>query len=79
MAKCKACGAEIKWVEMDPSGKPMPVDPAPLSVVLSIKDMPYDLIDKELSSRKYNRAVVVRAYQPHWASCPAADQFRKRG
>ena len=32
MAKCKGCGAEIAWVQVE-SGKLMPVDPPSLTVV----------------------------------------------
>lgn len=45
------------------SGRLMPVDAKPLKMV-----MPFALGCK-----------MVDAYTPHWATCPQAEQFKKKG
>ncbi len=62
MSKCRACKAEIMFIEMA-SGKKMPVDAKPL-IVVQVKD---------------GIGKVIEAYYPHWATCPGAHAFRKKG
>ncbi|MGE5585779.1 MAG: hypothetical protein ACM309_09680 [Bacillota bacterium] len=59
MTTCKGCGREIKWLRTE-AGKQMPVDPEPVTVVLT-------------------DGRVFRGYRPHWATCPKAEQFRRKG
>jgi hypothetical protein len=61
MTKCKACKADILWVDM-PTGKKMPLDAQPCKMVI-VKDGIGEIVD---------------AYTPHWATCPGADQFRRK-
>jgi len=60
---CKGCGREINWVKTL-NGKNMPVDPEPQTMVVTTKN------DKAWVSKT--------CYVPHWATCPNADDFRKR-
>lgn len=79
MSKCKACGAEIKWILMR-TGKKMPVDSQKVpykadpggALTLVTEDgrvVPKAVLD--LDSDKYG-------YTSHFATCPAADTFRRR-
>ncbi len=65
MANCRTCGARILWFRMEGSGKPMPVDADALRVIVPTA------IDGE--------GRVVVAYRSHFATCPDADQHRKKG
>ena len=68
MSICKSCGAEIFWQKL-PNGKLMPYDAEPYLVVTEedVKNPAY-WCDKE------------GAYHiTHFATCPNANQHRKRG
>ena len=83
MSKCRSCGAEIKWIRTF-SGKNMPVNAE------MIHFFPKSGEKTELFVTE-DGAVVhgVRAeedqkfthigYISHFATCPNADQHRKRG
>jgi hypothetical protein len=59
---CKTCGAKIMWVTTK-DGKNMPLDtPGEPRIVLDEK----------------NVAHVVRTFISHFATCPEADQHRKK-
>lgn len=62
MPTCKSCGATIIWTEME-SGKKMPLNPLLYTVVV---------VDAGTG-----RGKVVQGREPHWATCPGADGFRK--
>jgi hypothetical protein len=64
MATCKSCGKEIQWVKMD-SGKAMPVDVTPKSMVQVSGDGHDEPMGK-----------VVRVFESHFATCPNAAQHR---
>jgi len=66
MAKCKSCGAEIIWFKMVKTGKNMPVDLPGTKAIVAV------------SSEDSPHGMMVTAYTPHWATCPAADSFRKK-
>lgn len=59
---CASCRANILWIKMAKSGKPHPVDPKPFKFVVENQDGGY----------------VAVGYQSHFASCPNADQHRKK-
>ena len=63
MKTCK-CGTKIKFLKMQ-TGKTMPVDAEqPLKVVVPVS-----------GTDTYR---VATGYTPHFATCPLADQFRKK-
>lgn len=65
---CRECGAKIAFVVMSGTGKRMPVNlPAEKRIV-------------EVS-RFHNESLfgVRDCYVSHFATCPAADRFRKAG
>lgn len=59
------CGARVRWVVTAATGKRMMVDAKPEKRVIL--------------GTKTKKAHVVDTYMPHWATCPLADEFRKKG
>ena len=79
MAKCKACGAEIIWIEMK-TGKNMPCNAQKIpykntfpkgNLLLITPDGRLARGELDLNSDDYG-------YESHFATCPAAQKFRKR-
>jgi len=68
--KCK-CGADIAFIEMV-SGKKMPVD-AKAEQMVWIPELKDAIV---FSDRK---GEMVKVYRPHWATCPLAKDFKKKG
>lgn len=66
--KCKSCFAEIRWVKTM-SGKAMPVDAKPEKrfVITGNNDEGTPVGD------------VRDTFVSHFATCPQADAFRKKG
>lgn len=81
--KCRGCGATIIFIK-SVSGKFIPCNPTP--VYLKMKENGPDkivtaygaVLSGEVAGDD-NLAGTVVGYVPHWATCPAADTFRKRG
>ena len=61
--KCKECHADIYWVKTV-NGKNMPVNIKKETIVIH-----------DAKSDAYK---MVTGYTPHWATCSAADKFRKK-
>lgn len=81
MSTCKSCGAEIVWIRMK-SGKMMPCD------ALGVAYDPDDngtltLITPDGEIVKGNPSQDFKhckwGYCSHFATCPNADQHRRRG
>lgn len=79
MPICKKCGAEVRFIRMK-SGKYMPVD---------AERKPYregghevfitDGGEKVRGGTPFgNEPVDGYGYTPHWATCPYADDFRRK-
>lgn len=62
MPKCKSCGAEIEWIKTD-KGKNAPIDAKPIKVWSQTRGGAWMLIDGHVS---------------HFATCPNANQHRKK-
>lgn len=81
MAKCKGCGAEIIWI-MSPSGKVIPCDPIPVPYWQQTKAKGKIVTrnGEVISCYLYGdpETVTGEGYVPHWATCPAAGQFRRK-
>lgn len=82
-AKCKSCGAIIRWVVM-PGGKKMPVDnePHPEGNVFIHSDgiQAAVLTQEELKAAFRNvqmGAVNENRHRSHFATCPFASTHRK--
>lgn len=85
MPKCRSCGAEIRWIRMQ-SGKSMPVDPKMLAARLPEADEKTEVLITEggatirgvVCDLDFLDDIQWPCFRPHWASCPHADQHRKR-
>jgi hypothetical protein len=64
MAKCKGCGAEIEFIKLK-SGKIMPID--------SKKRLFY-MNNEDADNLQW---LAFWGHEPHFATCPQADKFRK--
>jgi len=42
------------------------------------KKMPLDIKPKQMIQVKDGIGQAIPVYMPHWATCPAADKFRKK-
>ena len=62
MAKCKGCGAVIVFIKLQ-SGKLTPIDAKQKSFYYNPKN---------------DEWVLLKGHELHFATCPKADQFRKK-
>jgi len=79
MSTCRSCGAEIKWIKTIAS-KNMPVDPELISSddlehgdVLVTEDGHVTKVDHSCNDYE-----SVDGYVSHFATCPHADQHRRK-
>lgn len=83
MAKCKGCGAEIIWI-MSPAGKAIPCDPGVVYYSLARGGFNDTVVLKnghvitKCSIEDNPERADGIGYVPHWATCPAAGQFRRK-
>lgn len=82
MARCKACGASIVWIATQ-AGKNMPCD-AELFIYWEDKKGKHTIITPNGETVRANiegdmRLATGIGYIPHWATCPQASNFKKRG
>ena len=81
MSRCKKCGKEIVWIKT-PGGKSMPCDPNQVVYYKKkggsqkIVTPNGEVVSAELSGSPGTETGV--GYISHFATCPAADQFRRR-
>jgi hypothetical protein len=62
MPTCKACGAEIRWIETA-AGARMCLDSKPEKRYVYHKGL--------------QKWFFLDSFMPHWATCPKAKQFKK--
>lgn len=83
MSTCRGCGSTIDWIRMK-SGKSMPVDPEPVFVEeegsKTFVTDEGDTVTGQIvwPETKEEKARLTVAFVPHWATCPAAGQFRRK-
>lgn len=79
MARCKSCGAEIIWIKMA-SGKAMPCNPQKISYRNTFDRGGLTLIttDGKIAIGTPDPGSDSYGYESHFATCPAAANFRKR-
>lgn len=79
-SRCKSCGRYIIWAKSETTGRMMPVDAEPSAegtfVLLGFEDPP--IAAKPDGSGDPLAAATAR-HTSHFATCPDADQHRKRG
>lgn len=81
MATCKGCGARIVWIKT-PDGKSMPCDAQQViykqragakgKIVTSNGEVVSAEVTNDLGT------ATGIGYVPHWATCPAADGFKRK-
>lgn len=76
MSRCRGCGAEIEWVRMK-SGKTMPVDLEPVFVAEGGNQVFVTDEGETITGSAAAENTGEVGFIPHWATCPAAGQFRK--
>lgn len=84
MSRCRSCNAEIKWIKME-SGKSMPVDASGISYSETFHP---GAKGNNVLTLVTERGTIVRTvfdpagdkigYMSHFATCPNANQHRKR-
>lgn len=79
MAKCKACGADIIWIKTK-NGKPMPCDSQKIPYRNTFPKGSLTLVcpDGRIAKGEFDITSDTFGYQSHFATCPAADRYRKR-
>ena len=82
MAKCKGCGAEIRFIKLK-SGKAIPVNPAPVFIEDKNGSEIIVTTDGRISNGRQEivtsqNQFLTRGYISHFATCPFADQLRRR-
>ena len=81
MSRCKGCGAEITWVKMA-GGKAMPCDPGLVTYRqrtlgrLKIVTPNGEVVSGDTETDPEQATGI--GYISHFATCPAADRFRRR-
>lgn len=68
MSNCRSCHAEIIWAKTE-SGKAMPLDAKPEKRFILFPG----------PDGNEDEAVAVDTYVSHFATCPNANQHRKKG
>jgi hypothetical protein len=79
ISRCRGCGAPIRWLRT-PNGKNMPVDAAPVEWAEHLTELLVHEsgIAVRVGACKPIEVVHGLFYRPHWASCPAADKFKRK-
>ena len=79
-APCRGCGKEIAFIRTV-KGKSMPVDPEPVYFIPAGGPNTYVMIDGSIrrgrEPKQADRESSMIGYRSHFATCPAADRFRK--
>lgn len=82
MAKCKACGAEIVWLKLK-SGKMHPCDAE--GVFYKPNGGPDRIITHEgevvsgtIVEHPKDTMLLLHGWSSHFATCPFADEFRRK-
>ena len=79
MSKCKSCGAEIIWIKTK-NGKAMPCNPQKISYrnTWPAGDLTLITPDGKIAKGTLDFDSDSYGYESHFATCPAAGNFRKK-
>jgi hypothetical protein len=78
---CRSCGAAIRWLEIRPGGKSMPIDSEPHADGNVLADLNAGM---GIVLSNASRAVVLEEtpdeplYRSHFATCPDAAAWRSK-
>ena len=75
---CTGCGRKIVMVRMKKSGKFLPVDLVPITYTAKAggaKKLVTEAGEVVSGEKSYDDGGI--GWEPHWATCPAAERFRK--
>ena len=79
--KCRGCGKEICFIKSI-NGKSIPVDPDPISFIPEADYDKFVMMDGTVQRGQVVEETVktetVIGYRSHWATCPAAEDFRRK-
>ena len=78
MSICQGCGQEIKWIRTA-AGKSMPVDEGIVHFTPAGGPMTFITADGKTVRGEKGKSGTAVGYLPHWASCPAAGYFKRKG
>ena len=80
ISKCRSCGADIIWIKMA-SGKMMPCNAVPIRYRLNFASGKLTLVTPDGKIARGNADPVSGervGYLSHFATCPCAEQHRRR-
>lgn len=80
---CKACGAPLRFIKTE-KGKTMPVDADPVRFIPEVYGQDYYVTEDGLVLRgtkpsPLDLSDIHLGYISHFATCPAAERFRRQG
>ena len=90
IVKCGKCGAPIRYIRMKRSGKWMPVNAKPVEVIpcvgmdkgghtfVTLDGEAFRARKKKEESLFYDGVDIIGAFESHFATCPAADEYRRK-
>lgn len=81
MARCKSCGAELRWIKTT-KGKAMPCNAEAVTYWANPKGKATIITPNGETTRADLTGDLQSAtgigYIPHWSTCPQADNFRAK-
>ena len=79
MSLCRSCGAQIKWIRTQ-SNVPMPVNPEVYTFRVDSKGSEVFVTQQGgvLRGDKSNEPGAIRGWISHFATCPYANEHRRR-
>ena len=90
IVKCGKCGAPIRFIRMKRSGKWMPVNAKPVEVIpcigmdkgghtfVTLDGEAFRARKKKEESLFYDGVDIIGTFESHFATCPAADEYRRK-
>lgn len=81
MSACRSCGAEVRFVPSEKSGKSMILDAVPrkgVVLIWTLAEGHLDVIPKATEADEHTAAAVVDVFTDHHATCPKADDWKAR-
>lgn len=77
MSKCRSCGAEIVWIKME-SGKSMPCDRELVTFISGGGPQTFVTPAGKVERGRRSNKGDLTGYISHFATCPNANQHRRR-